>query len=645
MREGNLMSAQGVKRKLSAILSADVKGYSRLMAEDEVATVQTLTAYREVMTSLIQQHRGRVVDSPGDNLLAEFSSVVDAVQCAVAVQKEFQARNAELPEERRMEFRIGINLGDVIEEGERIYGDGVNIAARLEALADPGGICVSKTAFDHIETKLPFGYEYLGDQTVKNIPKPVGAYRVLMEPRVVVAGEKEKGPLVPLLRRKTVLVGSLAVLVVIGGLLVWNFYFRAPRIEPASVERMAFPLPEKPSIAVLPFVNMSGDSKQEYLANGMTENIINALSKISEIFVIACQSAFSYKGKPVKVQQVSEELGVRHVLEGSIQRSGDRVRITAQLVDATTGRHLWSEQYDREMKEIFALQDEITHEIVVALQVKLTEGEQALVRHRSTKNLQAWGYAVRGYSLMQRYTKEDNAKARELLEQAVKLDPEYAWAWTFLAWTHWIDARFRFSKSRTESFKRAAELAEKAVAMDDKDPDVHALLARIHLFQRQHEKAIAEGEKSVALGPNNAENIVILAMILKFAGRFEEAIELAKKGMRLHPSHPPWYLWNVSTPAWFLGRYEEAIATTKELIDRQRKAGGPHFRGALLQLASIYGELGRVEEAKPLLEEVLKQRPNLTLVRRRKGYEKSNFYKDPIYVERAMEAIRKAGLK
>jgi adenylate cyclase len=246
------MSAQGVKRKLSAILSADVEGYSRLMAEDEVSTVRTLTAYREVMTSLIQQHRGRVVDSPGDNLLAEFSSVVDAVQCAVAVQKEFQARNAELPEERRMEFRIGINLGDVIEEEDRIYGDGVNIAARLEALANPGGICISKTAFDQIETKLPLGYEYLGDQTVKNIPKPVGAYRVLMEPRVTVAGAREEKKAWPV-RRKAIFAGAAAVIVLAIAVVVWRFYLTPtqPTVEPASVDKMVFPLPDKPSIAVL----------------------------------------------------------------------------------------------------------------------------------------------------------------------------------------------------------------------------------------------------------------------------------------------------------------------------------------------------------------------------------------------------------
>src|SRR5512136_2138588 len=273
------MEPKAFHRKLAAILSADVAGYSRLMQDDEAATVRTLATYKQVFTDLIRQHRGRVVDSPGDNLLAEFASVVDAVQCGVAVQKELLTRNTELPENRRMRFRIGINLGDVIEEGKRIYGDGVNIAARLEALADPGGICVSKTAFDHIETKLPLGYEFLGEQEVKNIAKPVGAYRVLMDPRVTVAGAKVKAPKVPLWRHKSVLASAIVVLLVIISLVVWNFYWRAPKFEPASKEKMAFPLPDRPSIAVLPFVNMSGDPKDDPFGDGLAEGIIDGLAK------------------------------------------------------------------------------------------------------------------------------------------------------------------------------------------------------------------------------------------------------------------------------------------------------------------------------------------------------------------------------
>jgi TolB-like protein len=306
----------------------------------------------------------------------------------VAVQKELQARNAELPENRKMQFRIGINLGDVIEEQDRIYGDGVNIAARLESCADPGGICVSKTAFDHIESKLPLGYEFLGEQQVKNIAKPVGAYRVLMEPRVTIAGAKEKKPSIPVWRTKGALAGAAAVLVVIIGVAVWNFYLRPPKIEPASKEKMAFPLPDKPSIAVLPFANISGEKELELISDGLAEGIIDGLSRSHHIFVIARNSTFTYKGKPVKVKQVAEEMGVGYVIEGSIQQERSRVRITAQLIDALTGRHLFSERYDRELRDILNLQDEITLKVLTAVRVKLTAGEMGRTIEGRTKNLE-----------------------------------------------------------------------------------------------------------------------------------------------------------------------------------------------------------------------------------------------------------------
>ena len=332
-----------VKRKLSAILSADVVGFSRLMGEDELATVRTLEAYREMVTEVIRNYGGRVVDSPGDNILAEFASAVDAVECAVEIQKELKAKNAELPENRRMEFRIGMNLGDVIEEGERIYGDGVNVAARIEGLAEGGGICISRNVYDQVKSKLSLDYEHLGEHTVKNIAEPISVFRILTE--LAVAG---------------------------------------PNIS------KGFELPDKPSIAVLPFVNMSGDPEQEYFSDGISEEIITGLSKIPQMFVIARNSSFTYKGKPVKAQVVSEELGVRYILEGSIRKSGNRIRITAQLIDAQTGHHLWAERYDRDMGDIFALQDEITMKILTALQVELTEGQQANVYGKGTDNFEAY---------------------------------------------------------------------------------------------------------------------------------------------------------------------------------------------------------------------------------------------------------------
>jgi adenylate cyclase len=634
------MAQEGFKRKLTAILSADVEGYSRLMGDDEEATVRTLTAYREVLTTLIQQHNGKVLDSPGDNLLAEFVSVVDGVQCAVAVQKEIKARNDELPENRRMQFRIGINLGDVIQEKGRIYGDGVNIAARLEGLAEPGGICISKTAFDHIESKLPYGYDFIGDQTVKNIAKPVGAYRVLLDPRVTVSGKSiDKKPLGK--RRMPILIGAATLFVLALAVVIWQFYTRRPPIEPASVEKMAFPLPEKPSIAVLPFDNLSGDPTQDYIADGISENIISALSKISEMFVIARNSTFTYKGKPVKVQQVSEELGVRYVLEGSTQKIGNRLRITAQLIDAATGHHLWSEKYDRDMKDLFAIQDEITHKIIVELQVKLTEGEQARISHKSTTNLEAWSYAVRGLKLFEQESKENNAKAMELLERAVELDPGYVWAWVRLGWTYIVASRPGWSQSPSESWEKAVEISQKLSVLDESDSDVCALVGDVYLWQDRYEEAISEGEKSIVLGPTNAQAHVLLAVTMNVVGRFDETIELVKKAMRLHPYYPAYYLRWLGEAYRMTGRYEEALTVYKLLLHRSRKGEHP-ILGAHIYMAEVYMELGREKEARAHTAEALKLDPKLSLEQARKQL--IHRYKDPTHLQRRLNALRKAGI-
>jgi adenylate cyclase len=584
------MTTKGFKRKLTTIFSADVAGYSRLMGKDEAATVQTLTTYREIMAELIKQHRGRVVDSPGDNLLAEFSSVVDAVQCGVAVQKELQARNAALPQERRMTFRIGINLGDVIEEGDRIYGDGVNITARLEGLAEAGGICISKSAFDQIETKLPLGYEYLGEQTVKNIARPVGVYQVLMEPRVTVS-------------RK---------------------------------EKTALPLPEKPSVAVLPFANMSGDPEQEYFSDGLTEEIITALSKVHNMFVIARNSTFSYKDQPVKVQQVHDELGVRYVLEGSVRKAGDRVRITAQLVDAITGGHVWSERYDRQLKDIFALQDEITMKILTALRVKLTEGEQARVYDRGTGNLDSFMKVLEGSSHFLRFNKDDNTVARQMFDEAVALDPENAAARTMLGWTHQMDVWYGSSESPGKSMERASELAQEAVALNDTLDSPHSLLCHINLMKRQYDEAISEGERAIALTPNGADAHAHLAMTLHYVGRPEEAIALFKKAIRLNPMPPNWYLFSLADAYCFTGQYEEAIANAQKALQRN-----PDDVIAHVALVTGYSMGGREEEARAEAAEVLRIDPEFSL----DYFAITIPFKNPADTELSIDALRKAGLK
>ncbi len=605
------------------------------MGEDEAATVSTIETYREVMSTLIKQHRGRVVDSPGDNVLAEFGSVVDAVQCGVAVQNELQARNAELPENRRMQFRIGINLGDVIEEGDRIYGDGVNIAARLEALANPGGICISKTAFDHIETKLPLGYEYLGDQTVKNIAKPVGAYRVLMEPRVTVAEEVEKEKAVPVWRRKAIVAGGVALVLVVIVALIWNFYFRIPPMKVASVERMVFPLPDKPSIAVLPFVNMSEDSQQEYLADGITENIISTLSQVPKLFVIARQSTFAYKGKPVTIQEVAEELGVRYVLEGSVQRSGDSLRITVQLIDAIGGHHLWSERYDRELKNIFALQDEIALKIMSAMQVELTEGDRARMLAKGTDNLEAYLTLLKGIDLFG-FTKDSIDQARKIFEKTVALDPNYAQAYRWLGNTYMMEVVTGLSEDPKQSIGRAMHLTKKALALDDSLASAHDLLGWLYTMTRQHDKGIAECERAVTLDPNYANGYFFLGTALRYAGRPEEAIEMYNKAIRLDPIPQGRYYQGLTNTYCLMGQYEEAISAGQKAIHLN-----PDNLIAHAFLAAAYSLSGREEEAHVEAAEVIRLNPKFLV----ETWETTMPFKNKSDLELVIGALRKAGLK
>jgi adenylate cyclase len=631
------MNTEKFERKLSTILSADVKGYSRLMRADEDETIRTLTTYRTAITKLVEQYRGRVVDSPGDNLLAEFGSGVDAVNCAVEVQRELAERNEELTADRKMEFRIGVNSGDVVQEGNRIYGDGVNIAARVEGLAEGGGICISGTVYDSIEGKLGLEFEYLGEHDLKNIDKPIRVYQVLSFPGAaapVVRGKKARTSR----RQKAALAAVVVLVVAAGAWAIWNFYFRPPVIEPVSIEKMAYPLPDKPSIAVLPFDNLSGDPDQDYLADGITENIITALSYIPEIFVIARNSTFTYKGKAVKVQKVAEDLGVRYVLEGSVQRSGDRVRITAQLIDAANGHHLWADRYDRDLQDLFALQDEITLKIVSALQVELSVGVQTRLIRKTMPNFEAWSYFVKGYGHMMRHTKGDNAKARELFEQAASLAPGYALVFTALGWTYWEDTFHGWSDTRGESLLRAVELAKKALPLDDSDPDIHALWGAIYLMQRRYDQAIAEGEKSVALGPNQSFPHLLLGMYLYHTDRYREALPLVRKAMRLNPYYPSTYLELLGGVYLRMEEYEKAIEAFKMLVVRE-----PHRIAGHQGLAFAYIRLGRQEQARSEMAEVLRLFPEYSLeVYRKKAH---GMHMDPALVESDIEALREAGLK
>jgi len=600
------MTTKDVKRKLRAILSADVQGYSRLMGDDEVATVKTITEYRETLTSLVTQYNGRVVDSPGDNVLAVFGSVVDAVQCAVEIQNVLKAKNEDLPENRRMIFRIGVNLGDVIQEDDRIYGDGVNIAARIEGLADGGGICISGTAYDHIENKLALGYNFMGKHSVKNIKNPVRVYKVPMDPKDV--GKKRA---VRPWKKTAIAAGVLLILGAAAA--IWNFYPRPAQTptevasktpSPESPDKQ-LPLSDKPSIAVLPFANISGDPKEDYLSDGITENIIMALSKTPHMLVIARNSVFTYKGKPVMVQQVSEELGVRYVLEGSVQKSGDKLRITAQLIDAETGNHLWSERYDRELKDLFDLQDDITKNVITALQVELTGGQIASIFGKSTKNLEAYLKMMKGLHRHGRYAKNDHEIARRLYGEAIVLDPNYADAYVALAWIYYDEANFGWTKTPTKSFEKAVELAKKALSFDEQNALAYMVFSNVYGKIGQFEKAMAAQQKALSLDPDNSFVNAVSGLNLYYLGKFKEAILFLKKAIRIDPKHPGWYSLILGTSYFLTGQYEQAIAVFEKLVNREPENANAH---ALLGCAFIAA--GKPEEAVRMLEKALSLNPS-----------------------------------
>jgi adenylate cyclase len=636
------MEPKGFRRKLTAILSADVAGYSRLMQDNEATTVKTLESYKQIISDLITQHRGRVVDSPGDNLLAEFASVVDAVQCAVASQKELQACNIELPENRRMRFRMGINLGDVIEEESRIYGDEVNIAARLESLADPGGICISKTALDHIKTKLPYGYAFLGEQTVKNIAHPIKAYKILMKPRILKESEAERRAKDS--RRRMGVIGLVAALVVLSAVILWQFFSRpaAPpvaTIERAEPKRMAFPLPESPSIAVLQFLNLSEDSKQERLCAAITDNIINGLSKFPQLFVIASGATAPYKGKTGVVKQVSEDLGVRYVVEGSVQRSADRIRITTKLTDAITGNQLWTEIYDANSEELFDLQDDITLKVLQAVEVKIASGTAMQPKQweifSTKRGFDCYLKSLETIGHIQRATIPETDLARQKAEEGIALCPELPHFYYYLAVVHLHHHLLGSPKSYSGSIDKAIELFHKAIAMDESNAGYHANLGWAYSVKKDHDKAIAEGQQAVALNPGSAFVLFRYAEVLTYVGKPEEAIPLFEKSARLNPLSPPGLYNAYGVALRDVGRLEEAVALHNRALERS-----PNLFSTHANLAAAYIMIGRENEARVEAAEVMRLNPKFSL----EWFASVSRYKDTSALDKAINAMRKAGL-
>jgi adenylate cyclase len=628
------MADEGFKRKLTAILSADVEGYSRLMDQNEEATIRALTACRSKITDIVKRHRGRVVDTPGDNILAEFASVIDAVNCSAKIQQELAERNSELPSERKMEFRVGVNVGDVVEEEDRIYGDGVNIAARVEGMAEAGGICITGRAYDQVKNKLELGYKYLGEHRVKNITEPVRVYKVLMDPEAAgkVIGEKRKE------KRRMTLAAVIVLLIGVAGLAGWYLYIeQSKRIEPASVEKMAYPLPDKPSIAVLPFDNMSEDPNQEYFSDGITENIITALSKVGALFVIARNSTFIYKDKPVKVQQVAEELGVRYVLEGSVQKDEKNLRIAVQLIDALSGHHIWADSYDRKLKDLFALQDEITLKILRALRLILTDQEQGLLAQKETKSLKAYLNVLQGREEWRCQCIDGNELARKLALEAISLDPQFSAAYLLLARAYFFDAWVPpLKRSVSESIQLSIKNVQKAIELDPTDSVAQGYLGYLYTYMRLYEKAISQGEIAVELAPNSSLAYFNLGTALFYDGRYGEAIEKYQYMFRLNPRHQ-WSAFHVHIGSAYLlnGQYDLAISEYNNATQIAPTSPFPY-----MMLAPTYVLSGQKEKAQAAAEKLLELNPKFSVDR----YEKKSPLRKKEDLDRIVDAMRKSGL-
>jgi adenylate cyclase len=634
------MGVDHAERRLVAILAADIVGYSRLIEADEAGTLAAMKALRsEAFEPLVAEYHGRIVKLMGDGLIVEFGSVVDAVACAVALQKEVVARQADVPPEHRLLFRMGINLGDVVVEGDDLLGDGVNVAARLEQLCESGGLFISGTAYDHLQGKLELPLEYIGEEYVKNITRPVRTYRVRFE------GSERSRRFKFRHFRKWVIPATVALLLVAAAPVLWLSPWKTS-VETASMARMALPLPDKPSIAVLPFDNISSDPEQAYFADGMTEDLITDLSKLSGIFVIARNSTFTYKGKPTKVQQVAEDLGVRYVLEGSVRRQGDQVRINAQLIDALGGHHLWADRYDGAMSDIFALQDKVISEIVSALTVEFTTAEKAESEQVETKSPQAYDALLQGWDHLRRDTEDETLKAIPLFETAVALDPNYSRAYAALASANWRIAVSNW-EAASLGFQKAMERVDQnlALAMRKPNPLAYAISAEVLARQGHYDEAFAGVSRAMELAPNDPENHISKARVLNATGRAPEAEREVRQAMRLDPQYPPSYLRVLAMSLFHQERYENAVESLELLVTRQSDVAEDYAT-----LVSSFGHLGRTDGVKANIAKfdaltVPAGYSPLTVQELGWYWYGDIFYYDRAYRDRLQEGLRKAGVQ
>jgi TolB-like protein/class 3 adenylate cyclase/Tfp pilus assembly protein PilF len=590
------MEEKRVERRLAAIFAGDVAGYSRLMGMDEEGTLAALKAHRRaVVDPKITEHRGRIVKTTGDGILVEFASVVDAVRCAVDIQRLMAERNADVPQDRQIQFRIGLNVGDIIIDDKDIYGDGVNIAARLEGLAEPGGICVSRVVRDQVRDKLDFFFEDMGEQQVKNITRPVRTHRIRLEA-----------------------------------------HDEAPNSATAAAPAPSRLLPQKPSIAVLPFANMSGDAEQEYFSEGIAEDIITNLSHNHAFFVISRSTSFTYKGAAVDLAKVGRELGVRYVLEGSVRRAGNRARITAQLIEAGSGHHLWADRYDRELADVFAVQDEISRNITGAIAPGIMAAEIQQAQRKDPNKLDAWDRMMRAHWHSRRFTREDLAEARRLLEEAIAFDPTSAMAYADLAFARHFEAVFGWGDGPAESHARLGEAARKAVTADDSDAMAHTALAIFDLFSSRHEEARRRLDRALQLNPNSEFARGYLGASYAFGGDYETAVPHLDEAIRLSPRSPLLVLWYICKgwAALTANRDDEAVTFAE-----QAREANAEFPDNYAVLASAYGHLQNSAAARAALDDLCRRMPGITANDERLNRP----FARPVDRERFFDGLRKAG--
>jgi adenylate cyclase len=601
------------------------------MGADEEATLSALRRHRAECTDpKIAEYGGRIANTAGDSILIEFPSVVEALRCAMEIQRAMATRNRDIPQALRIQFRIGINVGDVMEQDGDLLGDGVNIAARIESLAAPGGISISRTVRDQVRDRMPVTLEDRGEIEVKNIARPVRVFRVLLD------GEADATPVrgPAKYRGRIIFVGVLVAIIAAAGLWRWQPWVSPVALVVPVVQTAAMDA-GKPSIAVLPFTNMSGDPQQEYFSDGITEDIITDLSKISGLFVVARNSSFKFRGRAVDLKRVGRELGVRYVLEGSVRRAGQTVRINAQLIDVTTGRHLWADRYDGSLADVFALQDAVTRQIVRALAVQLNALETRSLNSAEPVHPQAYDLVLRGLALLRRYTRQTVAQSRDYFQRAIALSPNYARAHADMAVSYANTLRFGWSDTPDETGRIGLFHAERALAIDDRLPVVYFAQGMILLYLNRHDEALAATRIALEIDPNYADSQAQFAFVLNYMGHPAEGLEAMRRAIRLNPLHDFNYRWVLGQSYFYLDLYREAAAAFEDVIQRNPEAIAGH-----LMLAATYALLGRIDDAQWSAAEILTLQPGFTLREARARTP----YRNPRDLDRYIDALAKAGL-